>query len=207
MWRALVTFDLLSGLRRAELLGLRWCDVDLDNQLLHVRQTWNYLPKIGCYTDTPKTEGSERPLKISRTAVLLLLDVQRWQERQKEALGDAWLDQDNRIFTREDGAPLFPDSITRWFTGFIKRSGLPKVTVHSLRHTYASLMIADGVPLVNVSHSLGHAQVSTTSNIYSHVIASAEAKALQVFDRFGDVATLGLAAPDKENGKKEAAGA
>lgn len=188
MWRAVITFDLLSGLRRAELLGLRWCDVDIENRLLCIRQTWNYLPKVGCYIDTPKTEGSERPLKISKTAALLLLDVQRWQEQQAAKLGDAWDNEDGRIFTRADGRPLFPDAVTKWFTAFVKRSGLPAVTVHSLRHTYASLMIADGTPLVVVSHSLGHAQVSTTSNIYSHVIAAAEARAADIFDRFGDVA-------------------
>lgn len=202
MWRGIITFDLLSGLRRAELLGLRWCDVDMDNQILHIRQTWNYVPDAGCYIDTPKSEDSERPLKISRTAVLLLLAVQSWQDQQAEIFGDAWANPDGRVFTREDGRPLFPDSITKWFTAFVKRSGLPPVTVHSLRHTYASLMIADGTPLVIVSHSLGHAQVSTTSNIYSHVIASAEAKAVEVFDRFGDVA---LAPTEKK--KKKVAGA
>ena len=91
------------------------------------------------------------------------------------------------MFTAEDGAPVFPDSIMQWFSKFVKRTGLPKVTVHSLRHTYASLMIADGVPLVVVSSQLGHAQPSTTANIYAHVIASAEARAAQTFDKFADV--------------------
>lgn len=144
------------------------------------------MPGIGCYIDTPKSEGSERILKISQTAVLLLLGVQQWQNQQEEELGDAWCNPDNRVFTREDGRALFPDSISKWFTAFVKRAGLPPVTVHSLRHTYASLMIADGTPLVNVSHSLGHAQVSTTTNIYAHVIAAAEARAAEVFDRFSD---------------------
>lgn len=208
VWRAIITFDLLSGLRRAEILGLRWCDVDFDNQLLFIRQTWNYVPGVGCYLDTPKTEGSERFLKISQTAVGLLLGVQKWQFQQAATLGDAWDNADDRVFTREDGRPLFPDSITKWFTGFVARSGLPPVTVHSLRHTYASLMIADGTPLVNVSHSLGHAQVSTTTNIYAHVIAAAEARAVEVFDRFGgEVAKLAPAPariPPKI--KKQAAG-
>ena len=207
MWRAVITFDLLSGLRRAEILGLRWCDIDLDNRILHIRQTWNYVPGVGCYIDTPKTEGSERTLKISQTAVGLLLGVQRWQAQQEGALGDTWDNADDRVFTREDGRPLFPDSITKWFAGFITRSGLPKVTVHSLRHTYASLMIANGTPLVNVSHSLGHAQVSTTTNIYAHVIAEAEAKAAQVFDRFGDdVAKLTPVPENARKQKKKAAG-
>ena len=79
---------------------------------------------------------------------------------------------------------MFPTSLTQWMGKFIKRNGLPPACVHSLRHTYASLLIAEGTPLVVVSSNLGHAQVSTTSDIYSHVIASAEAKAAQVTDKF-----------------------
>ena len=79
------------------------------------------------------------------------------------------------------------------------------MTVHSLRHTYASLMIAEGTPLVNVSHSLGHAQVSTTTNIYAHVIASAEARAAAVSDRFSD-AVIKLTPGAKPRAKKKAAG-
>lgn len=205
VWRAIITFDLLSGLRRAELLGLRWCDVDFDNWVLLIRQTWNYVPGVGCYIDTPKTEGSERFLKISRTAIDLLRGVQQWQEQQAAALGDAWDNADDRVFTKEDGTPLFPDSISKWFTTFVKRSGLPPVTVHSLRHTYASLMIAEGTPLVNVSHSLGHAQVSTTTNIYAHVIAAAEARAAAVSDRFSD-AVIKLTPGMKPKERKKAAG-
>lgn len=186
-WRAVITFDLLSGLRRAEFLGLRWCDVDLDNGLIWIRQTWNYIPTVGCYVDTPKTGSSERTLKISRTAIMLLLEYKRWQDARQALLHDAWKNTDGRVFTSDEGAPLFPDSVTKWFTAFVKRTGLPKVTVHSLRHTYASLMIADGIPLIVISKQLGHAQASTTNNIYAHVIASAEAKAAAVFDRFEDL--------------------
>ena len=185
-WRAVISFDLMSGLRRGELLGLRWDDVDLDKQQIYVRQTWNYTPTKGCFADTPKNRSSERPLRISRTAVLILLEYKSWQDQQRALMGDAWMDLDNRIFTRDDGQPMFPDTITQWFHKFVQRHSLPDVHIHSLRHTYASLMIADGTPLVVVSHNLGHAQVSTTSNIYSHVIASAEAQADRVFDRYAD---------------------
>ena len=186
-WRALITFDLLSGLRRGELAGLRWTDVDIDAQTITITQTSNYLPGRGVYTDTPKTANSHRPLRLSRSAFLLLLEYRQWQDAQRASLGDAWEDKDERVFTTDFGAPMFPDSISQWFAKFIRRTGLPKVTVHSLRHTYASLMIADGVPLVVVSHQLGHAQASTTANIYAHAIKSAEVKAAQTFDKFDDV--------------------
>ena len=186
-WRALVTFDLLSGLRRGELLGPRWQDVDLDAHTITIRQTSNYLPGKGVYVSTPKTVGSARPLMLSTAAIMMLLEYKQWQDHQREMVGDAWEDQDGRVFTNELGTPVFPDSMTQWFSGFIARSGMPKVTVHSLRHTYATLMIADGVPLVVVSKQLGHTQTSTTANIYAHAIASAQAKAMQTFDHFNDL--------------------
>lgn len=186
-WRAIITFDLLSGLRRGELLGLRWQDIDLDEHTVTIRQTSNYLPGKGIYVSTPKTATSARPLHLSTAAVMMLLEYKAWQDRQRQQMGDAWEDQDGRVFTTDTGGPLFPDSVTQWFSNFIARSGMPKVTIHSLRHTYASLMIADGVPLVVVSKQLGHAQTSTTANIYAHAIASAQAKAMQTFDRFNDI--------------------
>jgi len=187
-WRAPIIFDLLSGLRRAELLGLRWQDVDLEHGVLHIVQSSNYVSRKGVYVSTPKTEDSDRYLHISRTAVLILLEYKKWQDEMQANAGDAWegTSTDDRIFTNEVGRPLFPTSITRWMNKFIKRTGLPASSVHSLRHTYASLLIADGTPLVVVSSNLGHAQVSTTSNIYSHVISSAAAKATEVFDKFSE---------------------
>lgn len=196
-WRAIMTFDLLSGLRRGELAGLRWQDVDFDNQTITICQTSNYIPTKGVYVDTPKTATSNRPLRLSRSAFLLLLEYKAWQDAQREKLGDAWKDEDGRVFTTDEGAPMFPDSISQWFTKFVKRTGLPKVTVHSLRHTYVSIMIADGTPLVVVSHQLGHAQASTTANIYAHVIASAEARAAQTFDRFNDIIAPAAAEPQQ----------
>lgn len=194
-WRTIVTFDLLSGLRRGELLGLYWSDLDYKNQLVRIRRTVNYIPEEGVYEDTTKSEESDRILKLSKSAFLLLSKYKEWQNRQRELLGDVWEDTVGRIFTSNTGGPMFPDSITKWFSEFIERNNLPKVTVHSLRHTYASLMIADDIPIVIVSKQLGHAQVSTTANIYAHAIKSAQAKAAEVFDKFDD--TIGLANEDK----------
>lgn len=137
--------------------------------------------------DTPKTAKSARSIRISKAAIFLLSEYKEWQDRQRTMLGDAWEDIDGRVFTNDFGAPIFPTSITQWFSKFVKRCGLPKVSVHSLRHTCASLMISDGVPLVAVSKQLGHAQTSTTANIYTHVIQATEARAAHTFDRFDDV--------------------
>ena len=186
-WRTMITFDLLSGLRRGELLGLRWCDIDAESQTIVINQTSNYVPGRGVYIDTPKNDTSNRPLHLTKSVFILLEEYKAWQDNQRDICGDAWRDKDGRVFTAEDGAPVFPDSITQWFSKFVKRVGLPKVTVHSLRHTYASLMIAEDVSLVVVSNQLGHANPSTTANIYAHAIASAKAKAAQTLDKFADV--------------------
>ncbi len=193
-WRAPITFDLLSGLRRGELLGLRWSDVDFNAEAITIIQTSSYAAGHGVYTDTPKNKTSRRPLKLSRSAFLILRELQDWQEQQRELCGDRWKDKDRRIFTNEEGAPIHPDALSRWFRAFADRNGFPGVHVHSLRHTYASLMIADGTPLIVVSRRLGHAQVSTTANIYSHVIQSADEKASQISEKFADVISI----PDKK---------
>lgn len=185
-WRCMITFDLFSGLRRGELLGLMWEDIDFASRSLTIRRTLNYTPQKGVYVDSPKSKTSRRPLHLSGTAVALLLEQQAWQRAQREALGDAW-QETGYVFTGDDGSPLFPTSVTTWFRHFIRGSGLPYVSIHSLRHTFASLQISDGVPLVVVSRQLGHAKASTTANIYAHVIAEAESKADQTFDRFSDV--------------------
>ena len=185
-WAAPVIFDLLSGLRRAELLGLRWQDVDFTAGTLRIVQSWNYAPAVGTYASTPKTEDSIRCLRVSTAALTILRTYKAWQDEQRTAAGDAWQDTDGRVFTTELGRPLFPSSLTAWLRKFIRRNGLPDSSVHSLRHTYASLLIADKTPLVVVAHNLGHAQPSTTANIYAHVLRSAEVEAATILDRFAD---------------------
>ena len=186
-YRAAISFDLLSGLRRGELLGLRWSDVDFENETVTIVQTSSYVPGVGIYTDTPKNKTSARPLKLSRSAFFVLRQVQEWQEEQRALCGDRWKDKDGRIFTNDEGAPIHPDALSSWFGDFTRRNGFTEIHVHSLRHSYASLLIAEGTPLVVVSRRLGHAQVSTTANIYAHVIASADEKAAQITEKFVDI--------------------
>jgi integrase len=200
-WRTVIIFDLFSGLRRQELLGLKWEDIDFDKRTITVRRTVNYVPKKGVYESTTKSKKSRRPLHISATAVGLLLEVQRWQQQREKELGDAWKGE-GYVFTKDDGERQFPDSITAWFHKFVMRNNLPDVHVHSLRHTFASLQIADGVPLVAVSRQLGHAKPSTTSDIYAHVIAEVEAQADKTFDRFADVLNLDEDATNTKKPKK-----
>lgn len=185
-YRTPIIFDILSGLRRGELLGLPRNAIDFENETIRIHQTLNYTPEKGVFLDTPKNATSSRPLKLSRTAFLLLIEYLKWQDHQRELCGDYWKNKDGLLFTQADGSRIHPDTLTKWFRKFADKHGYPQIHIHSLRHTYASLMIAEGTPLVVVSKRLGHAQVSTTANIYSHVIQSADEAAAQITERFTD---------------------
>ena len=120
-------------------------------------------------------------MRISDSMVSLLREYRAWQAEQRLLMGDRWVDC-GRLFTTCTGQPLHPDTLPKWFDKFLKRHDLPDINIHGLRHTCASLMIANKVDIRTVSKRLGHAQVSTTGNIYAHQIQSADAAAADVID-------------------------
>ncbi len=175
-YKTMILLLLNSGLRRAELCGLCWQDIDLDNAVLEVWRNTLYLPERGIYDDTPKTASSQRSIKLPAVCIPMLKEYRAWQWQERLKLGDQWHDHD-RVFARWNGEPMHPDTLTNWFSDFVKRNDLPPITVHSLHHTNASLLIAAGTNLRTVSARLGHSQTSTTLNTYSHAIRSADAAA------------------------------
>lgn len=108
----------------------------------------------------------------------MLKDYKAWQAQRRLLLGDCWEDH-GRLFTTATGAPIHPDTISGWFADFIKRHKLPHVTLHSLRHTNATLMINSHVPLTTIAARLGHANPTTTAKIYTHAIKTADAVAAE----------------------------
>lgn len=177
-YRTAVLLLLNTGLRRGELCGLEWADVDLEHGVLSVRRNSLYLPGKGIYTDTPKTKSSARTIRMPSACIPLLEQHRAWQAQYRADLGDQWRES-GRLFTSADGSPIHPDTLTSWFSNFIKRHDLPKITLHGLRHTNASLLIAAGTNIRTVSGRSGHSQASTTANIYSHAIQSADAIAAE----------------------------
>ena len=107
----------------------------------------------------------------------------QWQIERKLELGDRWNNSD-KIFTSDDGKPLHPDTLSSWFAKFIKAhtNELPTISIHSLRHTNATLQIAGGVPLTTVAKRLGHSNTVTTGRIYAHAIQSADAAAAETIE-------------------------
>lgn len=180
-FRTMVKLLIYTGLRRGELCGLEWGDFDFKNRTMHVQRNSLYLPKEGIYEDTTKNFSSDRVIKVSQMAFEILKSYRLWQDEERKRLGDIWRDS-GRLFTKWDGRPIHPDTITRWFRDFVKKHGLPAITIHSLRHTNATLMIAGGTPLSTVQKRLGHAQQTTTANIYAHAIRSADEVAAETLE-------------------------
>ena len=165
-----------TGMRRGELCGLEWKDVDFERAVVFVRRSSLYLPGKGVFEDETKNATSERCMKVSADVVTMLKAWRAEQSKQRLRMGDQWQTSD-RLFTAWDGAPIRPDVITAWFHKFVTKNGLPPIHIHSLRHTNATLLIAAGTSLTTVAARLGHANSTTTSKIYAHVIQSADAAA------------------------------
>lgn len=180
-FRTAIQLLLYTGFRRGELLGLEWSDIDFKNQIIHVRRSSLYLPDKGVFTDETKNYTSERAIKVSSIVFQALKEYKTWQTEQRIKLGDQW-HQTDRLFTAWNGKPMHPDTLTGWFHDFVARNNLPQVSIHSLRHTNATLLIAQHMPITTVAKRLGHANAATTTKIYAHAIRSADAAAAETLE-------------------------
>ena len=132
----------------------------------------------GCIAITLKKETNS-----NIDALDILKEHKMQQAKEFFKLGDKWV-RSNKVFTQWNGKPIHPDTITGWFSRFIKKNNLPPIHLHSLRHTNATLLIASGADLRTVSKRLGHSNMTTTSNIYTHAIKSADERAAELL---GDI--------------------
>ena len=164
-----------GGYRRSELLGLEWKDIDFENDLIHIRRTSQYTAELGIYTDTTKTRKSKRVSKMPKYIMELLGQFKQEQDAEIERIGSKWEDHD-RLFTKWNGAPMNPQTPFEWLQGYCERIGVPFKNIHSLRHLHASLLIFQGVDVVAVSSDMGHSEISTTLNMYSHMFQEARAR-------------------------------
>ena len=187
-WKTAMYLLIYSGVRRGELLGLEWSDIDYENQVIHIRRTSQYVQHMGIITKSPKNDTSFRTIKLSKMMFDQLREYQQYWQQLRSDLGDIWQNTititladgskqnvpNDRLFIKEDSTPMNPDSITDWTRKFVERNHLPHFTPHSLRHTHATLLIAEGVSIPTVSRRLGHSSIATTSKIYVHAIQSAD---------------------------------
>jgi len=166
LWHVLIT----TGLRRGELLGLRWADLDLTRHHLRVEQQ---VAMVGTRLEitSVKTEKSRRVLELPPSLVPMLLEHRTRQRERMERAGALWENYD-LVFCTGLGRPLAPRNVARAFKALCQRSGVPEITLHQGRHTHTTTLIAAGVPIGVVSQRLGHSKVSTTMDIYAHILPS-----------------------------------
>lgn len=174
-WKTLVHLLLITGARRGEVLGLKWDKVDFDGNRIYICNSVLYSPDVGIYESTPKTERSRRYVTLPTETMRLLRQYRAWQSEERLRLGEYYQNQ-GFVFSQDNGKPMHPDSVTDWLKKFSKRHDLPHINPHAFRHTMASMLYFNGVDSVSISKRLGHAQVSTTANIYAHVMEEADKK-------------------------------
>ncbi len=267
-YKVMLTLAIATGLRRGELMGLEWGDINFDKNTLEVRQASQYIPGQGTFTKEPKNEISKRIMAVPSSVLGLLKQYKAHQAEKRLKVGDLWRGsgvlsnftelfdavtpkevlgtqllkslrnqsgiiekweenikaiaeqvkneefiqelrkfganaapeitalntltdkqlqefislwqekrknyRGGRLFVTWDGQPMHPDTVSKWFPKFLKRHKLPPLPFHGLRHTAASLLIAEGAPAKNISSRLGHANISTTYDIYGHALKSVD---------------------------------
>ena len=182
-YRAMLYLTLDTGMRTGEITGLKWSDIDLENGIVTVARQRQYVSGYGTIEKEPKTENGFRTITLSTTAVTLLKQYRISQIESLFELGEAW-NAEYYVFLNDDGTPIHPHRPYTWFSDFLERNELPKITYHQLRHTNASLLISAGVDVVTLSGRLGHGDKNITLNTYSHIIKSKEALAANRMDTF-----------------------
>lgn len=167
---ALWTLALTSGMRRGELLGLHWSDIDFDAGRLAVRRALVATGYQVRYSE-PKTTASKRVVSIDPGTVAALKEHRRHQLEERMALGVGYLDEDV-VFATISGEVLHPDYVSKRFNRLVKQAGVRRIRFHDTRHTAATLMLEQGVPLKIVTERLGHSSTAITSNLYQHASES-----------------------------------
>ena len=170
-----------TGLRRSELLGLRWKDVDLNLGTLSVTQVMHRLQDGRVVFQEPKTAKSRRQVSLSPETAITLRNHKVQQEQQARIMG-ADQDGDSLVFSKVDGAPLSPITGNHTFARTIRKAGLEGVRLHDLRHTHASLMMKRGAFPKVIQERLGHSSIAVTMDIYSHLLPGMQEAAALAFD-------------------------
>ena len=175
-YKVAIILTIFTGVRLGELMGLEWNDINFRDGIVSINRSSQYLADNGVFTKTPKTESSIREVAIPNFVISLLEEYKLWYEEQKSLYGELWTDS-NRLFVQADGKPMHPSTISKWFVKYVGQIGLPVINFHGLRHTNATLLIAQNIDVAVVAARLGHAQITTTYNFYVHPIISHNRKA------------------------------
>lgn len=180
-----------TGLRRGEILGLMWKDIDFAADNFEVKRELVYVldkktEKHVLNFQPPKTQKSKRTIPMTEDLVKVLKSHRAKQDDEKQFFGKPYQDED-LVFCSEDGKRLWPRNFNRQYDGLLKQCGLQHKKPHAMRHTFASMLIEDGEDIRNVQEMLGHATLATTSDIYSHVMDKTKKKVMHRMNRLLNV--------------------
>lgn len=176
-WKTAVHLLLITGARRGEILGLKWNCVDWKANRIHICNNLLYSTDIGIYEDTTKTEQSDRYVDLPIETMELLKEYRHYYLKQVRYYGDQWHNTNYLFFqekTDNAGNPMHPDTLNGWLIRFSKRYNLPHINPHAFRHTMASILYFNNKDSISISKRLGHSRVSTTTDIYSHIMKEAD---------------------------------
>lgn len=179
---AIFYIALFTGMRRSEVLALRWSDVDLVYSQIYVSRGMHHLRDGTTLFTRPKTAKGNRTIALPPSAALTLADYRREQE-SLHLLAGTPLTDDSLVFSHLDGTPLLPDTITHAWAKLVRRAGIRAIRLHDARHTHASLMLKQGIHPKIVQERLGHASIQVTLDTYSHVAPGLQEAAAEAFDK------------------------
>jgi integrase len=179
---ALVHLAVYTGMRRSELLGLRWGDVKLEQAMVTIVRGLHALRGGELRYESPKSRHGRRPVELSPAAVAVLADHHKRMANHAAALGFILTDE-TPVFVRPDFRPMLPDTVSHRYRQVAVGLGFSSTGIHALRHTHATLMLQQGVHPLIVSRRLGHASVQITLDTYSHVVPSMQREAAMSFEQ------------------------
>lgn len=172
-YKVIVYIALFGGLRQGEIIGLNWEDIDFENHTISVVRTRQFVTGRGTIEGSPKTERSVRCITLPETVFKMLSDLLVRQKEMRLKMGNKWVESP-QVIRNAYGNPMSADRPTPWLRKFLKAHGLPPITMHGLRHTHTSLLAHLQTNKVDISKRLGHARLSTTLNIYTHLFEDAD---------------------------------
>lgn len=175
-YRVMVCLLVDTGVRRGELFGIRWPVIDFEKKEILIDRNIQRLKGIGLYADTPKGKKS-RVVSISDEMTDLLKEYQEHQKKELFYVEDPDYNKEQYLFIQENGNVMDPHSLNHWIIDFQKAENLPHIYPHKFRHSQASILLYSGIDIVTVAGRLGHAQSSTTGNLYGHILRHADRRA------------------------------
>ena len=198
-WEAIYTVAIACGLREGEVLGLTWEDVDLENTRIHVRRQLQRLADRKLALVELKTEDSRRIVDLPAVCISALATHAERQQSERDLAGSRWVET-GLVFTTRIGTGIDQRNLLKHYAKLMQTAGLRRIRFHDLRHTAASLLLAQGISFQAVQRTLGHSDIRTTLNVYGHMYAdSRRAVAAAMESMLGPVAPA--VAPEKKRAR------